>query len=196
MLANLFLQCFLMLLVGCKEKPSYNDVKDIYSIVIDKTIIIRPIPPPLQKNETLISKQVLDSLKRISLDVAIYKINYPIISDFKNIIVDDEYKSITKALFTDKNNNLHVSEKNIGSFIGHKLTIISEDLIQNKTLLFKDFHQVVSLSRISFNKENNKAVVYVVTSLSGKLSGYTYLFLLKKVNEKWGIDTKKELSIS
>jgi len=181
---NLFV--FLIFLVSCKENISY-DVKEIHSIVIDRTIIPRPITLSLEENEILISKKSLDSLKRISLDIAICKIDHLPISDFKNVIVSDEYKLITKDFFTDKIHNLYVSKKNIGSFTGHRLTIISEDLAQNKKLLFKDFHQIVYLSKINFNKKHDRAVIYVITS---------YLFLLKKENKKWKIDSKKELSIS
>lgn len=184
--------------LNCQTNISLEDQNEIYSTVVDD--IAKPLPPPPPPPATdddlkPMPKSVIDSIKKIKLNLAIAP--YMRISkeriNMQNI--DSSYHEIIEQLFVE-DRIYDIAMKTIHSNIGHKVTVLDEAKINDKKQLFEDYDQLIYLSNIEFNQDRDRVVVYVGRTLPGKLSGMSVLYLLKKEKGNWVIDMVKELSVS
>ena len=192
--------CLSVLLVqnsNCQTRTIEDDQKAIYTLVIDHLVRPFPPPPPPPPNSEFqpMTKRVSDSINSIRLKVAIS----PYFSflkkrpTLKNI--DTTYHKAVEVLFSEGNDFL-ITEGLLGSKKGHTLVIVSENELDERKRLFQNFNELISLSRIVFDQNKNRAVVHIGRTLPGKLSGSTALYLLKKQDGEWIIDSYKVISIS
>lgn len=202
--------------LSCKEMPQFNNIEEentyqIISFLTDdaKDFLVMPpvlyIPPlPNAKNYTVRAMTCQDSVRA-------YKYHYKQLTKKKIIAITDSlfnlketYGFMGKCDSVDnqllkKFNNLRASKKLDVS----KVTVYDKDtLIQYKEefrkLPSKGFDKMdllLSFSRIAFNDNFDKAIVFVGMS-KGSLDGVSILVYLEKENYHWKIKCEKTLSIS
>ena len=186
----------LLCFFGCRDADLINDEETIYSIIIDD--LAKPYPPPRPPSEgdfKPMSKDVIDSISRIKLNVAVAPYFELLERQINLPDLELEYQELARILFV-KDTVHELSQKTIHSNLGHKVFIVNQNQIDNKQQLFKDFNQVIHLSNIKFNQKRSRAVVYAGNMFPGKLSGMGILYLFKRENGRWVLDNRKALEIS
>ncbi len=192
------LALLLLILWSCNEGILKTGEQSIYSLIINNVAqpIPPPPPPPLGKESVMsMPKEIIDSLERISPDVAVAPFFNISKTDLNKRKIDLEYHSVIDLLFSK--DTIHIiSDEMIGLQKKHSVDVISEAELRDKKTLFEHFDQLIYLSNIIFNAERNRAVVYVGWTREGRLAGGTLLYLLKRKGKNWFIEDVRELSIS
>lgn len=202
--------------LSCKEKQQFSNIEEentyqIITFLADdaKSFLVMPpvlsIPPsPNTKNYNVRTMTSQDS-------VSGYKYHYKQLTEKKTITIIDSLFGLKETYgfrgkcdvvdnkLLEKFNNLRESRKLDIS----KITVYDKDtLIQYKEefrkLPSKGFNKMdllLSFSRIAFNDNFDKAIVFVGMS-KGSLDGISVLFYLEKENYHWKIKCEKTLSIS
>ncbi|WP_425235746.1 hypothetical protein [Ulvibacterium sp.] len=172
--------------------------QSIYTLIIDD--VVRPVPPPppppLGEESTMsMPKEIIDSLERVSLEVAVAPFFNISKTNLNKQKIDLEYHSVIDLLFSKDTVHI-ISDEMIGLQKKHRVDVINEAELRDKKRLFEHFDQLIYLSNITFNAERNRAVVYVGWTREGRLAGGTLLYLLKREGKNWFIEDVRELSIS
>lgn len=192
------LALLVLILWSCNGGILKTGEQSIYTLIIDD--VVRPVPPPPPPplgEETTMSmpKEIIDSLERVSLDVAVAPFFNISKTNLNKQKIDLTYHSAIDLLFSK--DTIHtISNEMIGIQKKHSVDVISEAELRDKKTLFEHFDQLIYLSNIIFNAERNRAVVYVGWTREGRLAGGTLLYLLKREGKNWFIEDVRELSIS
>ena len=181
--------------LSCQQSNLVIDEKEIYSLIIDRIMPLPPPPPPPEGDYRPMAQNVIDSIQKIKLNLAITTYTQASKNHVYKKGLDASYHGIIDRHMVN-DNTFKITKKIIHSNKGHDMTIVEKEEIGDKKRLFKDYDQLIYLSNVEFNKNKDRAGVYVGRSLSGKLSGMTLFYLMKKEKGKWVIDMVKELSIS
>lgn len=175
------------LTVSCiKEQDTQlqENTATLISYFVDKLSHPLPPPPPL-KGEMKLSKEVIDSLMRIKLNIAIYPIMSPIMKRNFKLGEYNSYSEIIDSSFLIKD-NMEIPLYLIKSKKGHKL-VKADTLLLRKTKDWREYDLLFNISRISFNKDYSKAICMIGISRSA-LWGHGGLYLFEKDDEdKWKI---------
>jgi len=169
---------------------SNNFDKEIYNIVINSKIKPLPPPPPLSIGDTIstISKNVIDSLNKVPLKIAVN----PFLLDFKGDYIK-LFKNINDGRVNYSTSNVKVNKEDINGRESLKFTVLEEDVLDTTTI--KKYDGILFLSSIKYNSKKNKALV-IIGYTTGKLSSSTYLYLLENNADVWEITNIKRLSVS
>lgn len=193
----LFIYFCILQNISCQQLESVKDEREVYSLIIDRMAQpLPPPPPPAEGGLKSVPKRVVDSIKNIKLNLAIMVYSQGSKQQIQKNNIDILYHKIIDEHIETNENDFKITSKMIHSNIGHKTTILKNNEIKDKKQLFKKFDQLIYLSNIVFNIDKDKGVVYVGRAVSEKLSGTSFLFLIKKEKEKWVVEMIKELSIS
>lgn len=184
--------------LNCQTHISHDDENEIYSLIVDDVAKpMPPPPPPPSSSDELKSmpKRVVDSIKQIKLNLAIASNSQILKQSIDKENINRSFHEIIEKLFSEEKTH-KLSINKIHSNIGHKISVVDQAKIEDKKRLFEAYDQLIYLSNVEFNDNMDKAVVNVDRVLPGKLSGMSVLYLMKKENGHWVIETIKELSIS
>jgi hypothetical protein len=170
---------------------SNNYDKDIYSVVINSKVKPLPPPPPPINDDTIhsINKNVIDSLDKVPLSIAVNPFLLDFKGDFTELFTDSNGSKVDYSVSIKK-----INKKSIGGRESLNFTFLKED-VSDFTETLKKYDGILFLSSIAYNKENDKALV-IIGYTTGKLSSSTYLLLLKKNGNKWKITSSRRLSVS
>jgi len=178
---NLILLIFTMLIVSCTNKTKGNNVSEVISFMIDKKAFPLP-PPPL--NGT--SSKVKDSLLNLKLKVALF----PIMEDVEVEKIPEEYRYILKNQDGDFEK---LRQENVYSKKGHQI-IMADTIELKKSKDFNSFDLLFHFSKLYYSKDKQKVFFELGVSRS-RLAGQSTFYVLKKQNDKWGVEYSKPLSI-
>jgi len=172
---------------------SNDEDKNIYDVVINS--IVHPMPPPpppvIVEGNNEISKDIIDSLYKAPLNIAV-----------SSKLLGFKFKN-EEASFLDKINKgeieYYISNKELESdllFGRNSLSfkIHSEEDLKD-SIIYDDYNGVLRISNVISNDNKNEALVTVSYSI-GKLSGNTILFYLEKKSESWVVIKSRSLSVS
>lgn len=172
-----------------------QNTEDLISYVIDKYAKALPPAPPLP-GDTIsnweLSKETIDSIRNVKLDIAIYPIlEKPFLNKEVNLEkVDDEFNDLIKNFPT-----IEASQKIPIMAIDKKSrhdVVLADTLILKKSRDWKEYDLLFQFSNVSFNENFDKAVATIGISRSA-LWGYGNLYLFEKKNEKW--ETVKSIKL-
>ncbi len=190
----LSLSTLTVILISCNSNVQKKiDDKEVYSLIINKSIHPLPPPPPPSKigDTTIIKKETLDSIFKIELNLAVDKNKLKVSGSFPKIENQKEFIELVKQLYFNINDN--------NSFIDttlivkeHKLTFF-DSIEKNK--IREKYDAIIHLSSIIYNKKHNKAVVIIGINFD-RLSGSEILYFLEKKDNLWHIVKSKTISIA
>lgn len=185
---------------------------DIITYDIKIKSLPQPKPPLPYLNYSLKTKEInlekkIDTIKLIDefikkngrLIVAINPTLNPPYTD--NIKIDylqnnlnSDYNEVY-SLFTKIKDSLNLDVSLIPNNKYSYIIPYKTDYVSFARKGYEKFDILLNFSRISFNKEKNKAIVIVGVSF-GKLNGFSSIFFLEKKTNKWFINKEIGLSIS
>ncbi len=166
-----------------------KEVQEIFTFLINNKAVALPPAPPNEDaiKDLKISKEVIDSLKRVKLNIAVYpKLEEPRLPEkfnFTNLPI--EFSEIVKK-FSSIDSQDFLSVDSINSKSRHNIVKADTTILSNSKD-WKKYDLLFKFSNISFNKTYNKAALTVGISKSA-LWGYGQLYLLSKdINNEWRI---------
>lgn len=200
----IFLVLSLLFLLGCDSKDYQGETYSVLSAVTKELSFEYPVPaPPMPINiseEDSISilnnhKKIMDTFKDKKQIIAIRPYATPAYLDsFDDSDLSKEFQILIKKLISNnKKTNYQIS--NIKSRESDSIIILTDELLKSNPNDWRDFDISVNFSNVSFNEKRNMAVVVGSVS-TGSRSGFSALFLLKKINRKWEIFKQIGVSIS
>ena len=201
-LKKLYFVLLFLLIVSCNNENNINGEIAVVGYMYNSLPKKLSPPPPPQKNSELdssiINKIDYSKLKSLHFSYAIYE-------QFDNSGLN---KEINKSFFKAKSNKLFEREnidslemvlvKNLGNlnsdtFINKKYlnNYVDEDLLYlNKRFLNKEMKEeynitsIITFSRVSFNKQFNRAAIAVGIH-GGRLNSSFTIYVLEKIKNKW-----------
>ncbi|MCM4161846.1 hypothetical protein FHG64_08020 [Antarcticibacterium flavum] len=188
---NLFILILTLLLVLSCNKPPNNPEKQeaaIYSLLIDKMAKPLPPPPPPPKDGSKPKSINFDSINKVKMEIVVDTMMF---NTSNTLDLQEEFSEF--QMLVDSISSLPVKpvkKEYLKSEKGHTL-IFGRSLEDSDT----QYSQMLGISPIAFNQQNNKAAVYAGHS-THPLASYLKLYLLKKINEKWQIVFEKTIEVS
>lgn len=165
-------------------KPQHQDLeideKKIISFIVDEYAIPLPPPPSADRNDTIVSRKVIDSLKNVKLNIGVYPIMGNEINSIEGQKIPGLYKKLLNFDLPDKTIR-EIAE--LRSVQGHKI-VLADTTVISKTKEFMNFDILFNFSRIRFDKNKTKAILEMSVSRS-RLAGYAQIICLNKQGDKW-----------
>lgn len=181
----IYIICFLSFF-SCKiDKDSKLDNKiDLISSVVEEFSFPVPPPPPPNLNDVEISPKIIDSLKKVKMNIAIHPILFK--PDLNNNIKLEKIEKPFKELFNQlqKLNSVKIDNiKSINAKSRH-FVVLADTIILKQSRDWKEYDIVYNISNISFNEEFDKAVCLIGVSRSA-LWGHVGVYFFEKKNGHW-----------
>lgn len=177
----ILLVSILLLFLSCNQN---KENVGIYETVINTTIVPLPPPPKIYDVDSVINKEVVDSLKSVKMDIGVNPKKIEFNGNFKELFKNFKFNDFSyfesnnkislKALKARESLHFTILEKPITSFLKKE----------------KQFDGILSLSEIIYNNKKDKSLVII---------GYNniiILYLLNKEDNKWEIEDQRTLLIS
>ena|SRR5690606_4744107 len=183
---------------SCSDKNRIENIEsfNIMSVLIDN--LAKPIIPPPEPNLSDIEfKNKSDSLYKTVTDNEFHEKEFVIYIDtIKKIrsidLNNSKYSNlIQKLVKLEQFENIDPAKiKTIKNIKVHQYKVSSPNNID-----WNETDMVISFSKVAFNSNYTEASI-VVGVTRGRLNGYSFLAILKKSENGWGIISKITLSIS
>ncbi|MEC3906018.1 hypothetical protein VOI54_03255 [Tamlana sp. 2201CG12-4] len=189
-----YLVILIFLNLSCNSQKSFQEVIDVYNVVIDKAVKPLPTPPPEPGDNSSMPLRIKDSLRGIKLNIAVSNRLELYDKQSFNVFGYEDYQSAKDNLIANKNRML-MKRNWFNTNLGHTLSIVDLNKIDKKQI-FKEYYRLVFLSNIGFNTAKDKAIVIIGLEYGSRLSGAELLYFLDKIDGKWEIKHEKVISIS
>lgn len=177
----IFVFCCILLGCGPNGNQKLPDER-IMSAMVDKYAFPLPPPPPINREESALSKEIIDSLLSLKLKVAIYPVMEGIINESELNKIPKGYQKLLDpgltALQIDDINEI-TSKKN-------HVIVLADTVELKKSKDFKNYDLLFRFSRIWYNKEKTMAVFELGVSRS-RLAGSAYIFCMKREKDNWTV---------
>lgn len=198
-----------LLIVSCNKVDNINEEIAVVGYMYNSIPKKLPPPPPTKNSE--LDSSIFNRIDYSKLKP--FRFSYAIYERFDNSGLNRE---INTSFFKAKSNKLFEREnidsletvlvKNLGNVNGdifidkkHLNNYVNEDLLYlNKRFLNKEIKEkysitgIMTFSRVSFNKEFNRAAIAVGIH-GGRLNSSYTIYILEKIKNKW--KTKYYLTI-
>ena len=175
-----------------QDPASKRDTEEakIFSMFIDEMAVAFPLPVmPSEKNfQKSLKETNWDSIKKVKTTLVVDTIMFNTGKKFDLPHELKPFQSLVDSI--NKLSSKPIKKDKIKSEEGHNL------IFGNSLEDFQGgYPQMVYMSRIAFNDDNNRAAVFAGHS-SGKLSGYLNLYLVEKIEGRWKIIYKKNIEVT
>ena len=185
---SLFFLIIYLLNYGCiSDSPVLGkNEREIISFMIDKVAYPMPNPPDIDHNDTIISQDLVDSLLKSKIKVAIFPSMPSLINIPEMMEIPEEYLELIDLEKSD----VFINEiEGISSLKGHEISLADTVELQ-KSKEFKNHDLVVNFSRIYIDEDGARAIFELGVSRS-RLAGTSTIYCLKKEKNEWKIDFAK-----
>ncbi len=187
----------ILILSSCQKRQDVlreQNTENLISYVIDKYAKALPPAPPLPEDTISsweLSKETIDSVLNVKLDIAIYPIlEKPFLHKEVKIEIDKEYNDLIRD-FSSIEGSHNIPIMPINKKSRHQV-VLADTLILKKSKDWKEYDLLFQFSNISFNENFDKAAAAIGISRSA-LWGYGNLYLFEKKNKKW--ETVKSIKL-
>ncbi len=189
-----------LLVISCfnSKKETNKDIYEILSLLLERLPAGPPPAPPQPgdyKKDTLAFNKYLDSINR--LDVSIIVLDHFIDNQEKFTHlegkVEKDYQLLIEKLENYQENNIKINFDFIE--VSKNRLIIPKSEVYKDILKDNNASYYIAFSNVVFNKNQDKAVIYIIND-RGPLSGTTSLVLLNKKEGKWEVYKNIGLTIS
>ncbi len=180
-----FIFIFCCILLGCGPNGNRKQLSDerIMSVMVDKYAFPLPPPPPINKKESGLSKEIIDSLLSLRLKVAIYPV-------MENIINESELNKIPKVyqkLLDPGLTAFQIDDINGITSKKNHVIVLADTVELKKSMDFKNYDLLFRFSRILYDKDKTKAIFELGVSRS-RLAGSAYILCMKREKDNWIVD--------
>ncbi|PKV48706.1 hypothetical protein ATE84_0712 [Aquimarina sp. MAR_2010_214] len=200
-ISYIILICFIIYSCNNSKKKANDSKEDKYKIIsllIEKLSAGPPPPPPppgVYKKDTIAFNRYVDSINKLNVSIVVFDHfieSERTFTQAKREIHKDFHLLIERL----ENNEIENSKINFDSIIvSSNRKIIPVNKVYRNLLKDNNASHYVAFSNIIFNKNVDKAVVYMINN-RGPLSGNTILVLLEKKDGSWRVFKRKLLTIS
>lgn len=184
--------------LSCHDKTPHDELEVISCVYNSIPRYLLPPPPPINPNELdSVTIKKIDFSQRDTLKFkhAIYHkfFNDSIIKIVDQMILKkNDFNSMTEFEELDKE---LINPKKLNKTLLEDVILIDKKMISAQDKNIYGISNVLSFSKIYFNKSKTQAIVGVQNFSEGLDSNYTIYYLMK-IKNKWGIVEKDVISYS
>ena len=177
---------FFLFFASCEKENNSEEVKLIGDFY-DKT----SIKLPSDKSQLDLNQDKLNFLYGINENLNNEGLNKEIVNSFfvfdSDVLferkeISEEELALIKDLKALKGKK--INKELLDEYVGRSFIYVNERIISNEIKQEYGIDGILSFSRVSFNRENNKAALAIGKSL-GKLNGELTLYIFEKNNNEW-----------